>query len=95
MVPLTFADPADYERIDEDDLISVLDLPPVPGETLTCRVTKADGSTFEFECNHTFSDEQVEFLQQVLVSGVDSEPSSNFLGRPLQISVYTAHPRDI
>ena len=33
MVPLTFADPADYDKIDEDDRISVLDLPPVPGET--------------------------------------------------------------
>ncbi len=50
MVPLTFADPADYDRIDEDDRISVLTLPPVPGEQVTVQVTKSDGSTFEFAC---------------------------------------------
>ncbi|MGB3733856.1 MAG: aconitate hydratase [Ilumatobacter sp.] len=63
MVPLTFADPADYDRIDEDDRISVLTLPPVPGEQVTVQVTKADGSTFEFATDHTFSPEQVEWFQ--------------------------------
>ena len=63
MVPMTFADPADYDRIDEDDRISVLTLPPVPGQPMTVQVTKADGSTFEFDCDHTFSPEQVEWFQ--------------------------------
>ncbi len=63
MVPLTFADPADYDRIDEDDRISVLTLPPVPGEQVTVQVTKPDGSTIEFATNHTFSPEQVEWFQ--------------------------------
>ncbi len=63
MVPLTFADPADYDRIEEDDRISVLDLPPVPGETVTVRLTKPDGSTYDFDTNHTFSPEQVEWFR--------------------------------
>ena len=63
MVPLTFADPADYDRIDEDDRLSVLTLPPVPGEQVMIQVTKADGSSFEFATNHTFSDEQVEWFE--------------------------------
>ena len=63
MVPLTFADPADYDRIGEDDRISVPNLPPVPGETVTVEGTKPDGSTISFECNHTFSDEQVEWFE--------------------------------
>ncbi|MFK7918731.1 MAG: aconitate hydratase [Ilumatobacter sp.] len=63
MVPLTFADPADYDRIDEDDRIAVLTLPPVPDEQVTVQVTKADGSTFEFAANHTFSPEQVEWFE--------------------------------
>jgi len=63
MVPLTFADPADYDRIDEDDRLSVLTLPPVPGEQVMIKVTKADGSSFEFATNHTFSDEQVEWFE--------------------------------
>ena len=63
MVPLTFADPADYDKIDEDDRINVVDLPPVPGETVTCQIVKPDGTTIDFECNHTFSPEQVEWFQ--------------------------------
>lgn len=63
MIPLTFVDPADYDRIGEDDRISVLGLPPVPGETVRCRISKPDGSTIDFECNHTFSPEQVEWFK--------------------------------
>ena len=33
LVPLTFADPATYDPIGEDDRINVLGLPPVPGQT--------------------------------------------------------------
>jgi aconitate hydratase len=63
MVPLTFADPADYDRIGEDDRINVLDLPPVPGENVRCQIVKPDGETIDFECTHTFSDEQVEWFR--------------------------------
>ena len=62
MVPLTFADPADYDRIDEDDRINVLGLPPVPNEPVQCQIVKPDGSTIDFECIHTFSDEQVDWF---------------------------------
>jgi aconitate hydratase len=63
MVPLTFADPADYERIEEADRINVLDLPPVPGQNVRCQIVKPDGATIDFECTHTFSDEQVEWFR--------------------------------
>jgi aconitate hydratase len=63
MVPLTFADPSDYDKIDEDDRINVLSLPPVPDETVKCEIVKPDGSTVAFECDHTFSPEQVEWFK--------------------------------
>ena len=63
MIPLTFVDPADYDQIDEDDRINVLGLPPVPGETVHCQIVKPDGSVVDFECNHTFSPEQVEWFK--------------------------------
>ena len=63
MVPLTFADPATYDLIDEDDRINVLDLPPVPGQNVRCQIVKPDGSTIDFEGKHTFSDEQVEWFK--------------------------------
>ncbi len=64
MVPLTFADPADYDRIDEDDRIAVRGLADLnPDEQVTVEVTKADGSTFSFATNHTFSDDQIEWFK--------------------------------
>jgi aconitate hydratase len=63
MVPLTFADPAVYDLIDEDDRINVLDLPPVPGQNVRCQIVKPDGSVIDFEGKHTFSDEQVEWFK--------------------------------
>ena len=63
LVPLTFADPATYDAIGEDDRINVLDLPPRPGQNVRCQIVKPDGSTVEFEGVHTFSDEQVEWFK--------------------------------
>jgi aconitate hydratase len=63
LVPLTFADPASYEQIGEDDRISVIGLPPVPDKPVTCVITKPDGSKIEFEAKHTFSPEQVEWFK--------------------------------
>ncbi|MGA0878294.1 MAG: aconitate hydratase [Ilumatobacteraceae bacterium] len=63
LIPLTFADPATYELIGEDDRINVLNLPPVPGRNVTCQIVKPDGSTIDFEGVHTFSDEQVEWFK--------------------------------
>jgi len=62
MVPLTFADPATYDQIGEDDRINVADLPPEPGQNVRCQIVKPDGTTIDFEGVHTFSDEQVEWF---------------------------------
>jgi aconitate hydratase len=63
LVPLTFADPATYDEIGEDDRIDVLGLPPVPDQPVRCQVVKPDGSTVDFETTHTFSPEQVEWFK--------------------------------
>jgi aconitate hydratase len=63
LVPLTFSNPATYDAIEETDRISVLNLPPVPDKPMQCRITKADGSTVDFEAKHTFSPEQVEWFK--------------------------------
>ena len=62
MVPLTFVDPDTYDRIGERDRISVLNLPPIPGQEVTCRIERTDGSSEEFQASHTFSPEQVEWF---------------------------------
>jgi aconitate hydratase len=63
LVPLTFADPKTYDLIEENDRISVLNLPPVPDTPVKCRITKPDGRTIEFEATHTFSPEHVEWFK--------------------------------
>ena len=64
MLPLTFADPADYDRIDEDDRISVVGLADLaPGRPVTVKVRKPSGDTFSFQANHTFSNDQVEWFK--------------------------------
>jgi aconitate hydratase len=63
LVPLTFADTSTYDLIEENDTLSVLNLPPVPDQPLQCRINKPDGSVVEFQARHTFSPEQVEWFK--------------------------------
>ena len=64
MVPLTFVDPADYDRIGEDDRIAVRGLADLaPGRPVTVEVTPPSGGTWSFEANHTFSEDQVEWFR--------------------------------
>ena len=64
MLPLTFVDPAVYDRIDEDDTISVLGLGDLArDQPVGCRIHKPDGTTIDFEANHTFSPEQIEWFR--------------------------------
>ena len=64
VLPLTFADPATYDLIGEDDRISVLGLADLaPDQPVRCRITKPDGSTVDFECNQTLSPEQIEWFR--------------------------------
>jgi aconitate hydratase len=64
IVPATFADPADYDEIGEEDRLGTEGLAGLaPGEPLTITVTRPDGSTWSFPVNHTFSQEQVEWFK--------------------------------
>lgn len=64
MLPLTFANPADYDKITGNDKISILGLKDFqPGKQLTLRVTPASGSPFEIKVNHTFNEEQIEWFK--------------------------------
>ncbi len=64
VLALTFADKADYDKIQEDDTIDIIGMDSFsPGEPLTVRLTHADGSTYEFKANHTYSDVQIEWFK--------------------------------
>jgi aconitate hydratase len=60
VLPLTFADPAVYDRVLEDDTISVLGLADLaPDSPVRCVLHHADGTTEEFLANHTMSEEHI------------------------------------
>jgi aconitate hydratase len=64
VLPLTFSDPASYDAIDEDDRISVVGLADLaPGEQVECVLTKPDGTTLTFRCDHTMSPEHIEWFR--------------------------------
>ena len=64
MLGLTFADPADYHKIQEEDRIDITGLTDfAPGKPFQVRVTHKDGSTDEFQANHTYNDLQIEWFK--------------------------------
>lgn len=64
MLPLTFANPADYDKVREDDRIDITGLAGLaPGKPLKVTLHHKDGSTESFDVKHTFSAEQIEWFR--------------------------------
>ena len=64
LLPFTFRDPGDYDRIHENDRISLLGLANLsPGEPVTCVVHHSDGATETLELDHSFGAKQVEWFK--------------------------------
>jgi hypothetical protein len=60
MLPLTFADPADYDRVREDDRISILGITSfAPGTPLKMVLKHPDGTVDECLVNHSFNENQI------------------------------------
>ncbi|GBF99166.1 aconitate hydratase [Raphidocelis subcapitata] len=64
MLPLTFADPADYDKIAPTDRLSILGLTDFqPGKQLTLKGKRTDGSTYSFPLNQTFNEGQIAWFK--------------------------------
>lgn len=64
MLALTFANPADYNLIQEDDSIDILGLESfAPGEPLTVVLSHSDGSKDEISVNHTYNEGQIAWFK--------------------------------
>lgn len=64
LLALTFQDPADYERIREDDRLSLVGLAGMaPGKPVECRIAHADGSSETLMLSHSFSAPQLEWFR--------------------------------
>lgn len=64
MLALTFANEADYDKIQEDDTINFTDLVDfAPGKPLTLEFVHADGSKDIILANHSYNDGQIEWFK--------------------------------
>jgi aconitate hydratase len=64
VLPLTFADPADYDKVRADDVVDVTGLAELaPGVPLTVVLHHADGSVDDVPVNHTMSEEHIDWFR--------------------------------
>jgi len=64
MLALTFSDPADYDKIREDDTIDIIGLTQfAPNTPLILVLNHIDGSQDSFPVNHTFNQQQIEWFK--------------------------------
>lgn len=64
MLALTFVNKDDYDKVQEDDLISVTGLKDfAPGKPLAVELKHADGSTDKFLANHTYNQTQIDWFK--------------------------------
>jgi len=64
MLPLTFNDKADYDKVKPDDKVSILGLETFqPGQPLKCKLDHSDGSSDTIVLDHTFNAQQIQWFQ--------------------------------
>jgi aconitate hydratase len=64
MLALTFANPADYDKVRQDDKVSIEGFDSfAPGKPLTIVLNHADGSQEKFAVNHSYNDQQIEWVK--------------------------------
>ena len=64
ILPLTFEEKSDYEKIDQNDKLTIRNLENLkPGSTVTISIEKEDGTSIEIETNHSLSDEQIKWFE--------------------------------
>ena len=64
MLPLTFSNPADYDKINPEDRVDLLCTEIAVGKPMTLRVHPKDGGkAFDIKLSHTFNEGQIEWFK--------------------------------
>ncbi|HEX5136464.1 MAG TPA: aconitate hydratase [Planctomycetota bacterium] len=64
VLPLTLKNPADYDKVRENDRVSVTGLASLaPGRDVTVVLKHADGAEDRIACTHTLTEEQIEWFK--------------------------------
>lgn len=63
MLPLTFANPEDYDKINPDDKVDIAATELAVGKPITLRVHPKDGQSWETKLSHTFNEPQIQWFK--------------------------------
>ncbi len=64
ILPMTFADPANYDQIEQEDRVSVTGLSDLaPGKPVSVVIHKKDGKEITIQANHSMTEQQVKWFQ--------------------------------
>lgn len=64
MLALTFINKNDYDKIQEDDIIDIIDLNEFsPGKPLTLKLKHSDGSEEQIKVSHSYNQQQIEWFR--------------------------------
>ena len=64
MLALTFVNPDDYDKIRQDDKVSITDFAAMaPGRNMTVQLDHADGTHESFQVAHTYNQAQIDWVR--------------------------------
>ena len=63
MLPLTFANPADYDKINPDDYVDILATQLAVGKPVTMKVHPKNGEAWDCELAHTYNEGQIKWFK--------------------------------
>ena len=63
MLPLTFEDPADYDKIKPEDKVDLMCTELAVGKPMTLKVHPKDGSPFDVKLAQTYNEAQIEWFK--------------------------------
>jgi aconitate hydratase len=78
LLALTFSDPADYDKVRQDDRVSLVNLQELaPGKPVRCILYHADGTTEELQLKHSFGLAQLEWFRVGSALNLFHKPATN------------------
>jgi aconitate hydratase len=64
ILAVTFADPKDYDKVEQQDRISVTGLNGLaPGKPVTVTIHKPDGKDVKIQTNHSMTEQQIPWFK--------------------------------